>query len=161
MKSFERTALIWYSPRQMYDLVADVAAYPAFLPGCRQVDILQSDPGAMLVRMTIEYMGLNLGFTTQAILDPGKSLSMKLVDGPFSSFEGNWTFSSPASVSPAAASAAGPQAPEGCHICFVLNFDFSSRLLEASVSPVIGSVAGLAMDAFVERAEALYDTEKE
>ncbi|MBU1437426.1 MAG: ubiquinone-binding protein, partial [Gammaproteobacteria bacterium] len=33
MPQIERSALVFYSARQMFELVADVPSYPQFLPG--------------------------------------------------------------------------------------------------------------------------------
>ncbi|MFM8796712.1 MAG: type II toxin-antitoxin system RatA family toxin, partial [Betaproteobacteria bacterium] len=34
MKHVRKSVLLWYSARQMYDLVTQVQAYPEFLPWC-------------------------------------------------------------------------------------------------------------------------------
>lgn len=40
MTTISRSALVMYTPKQMYDLVNNVAAYPLFLPWCNRVDII-------------------------------------------------------------------------------------------------------------------------
>ena len=32
MKHVKKSVLLWYSPREMYELVTDIARYPEFLP---------------------------------------------------------------------------------------------------------------------------------
>ena len=40
MKHVRKSVLLWYSPREMYDLVTGVAAYPSFLPWCQSAEVL-------------------------------------------------------------------------------------------------------------------------
>ena len=41
MKHVRKSVLLWYSPSEMYDLVAAVEAYPQFLPWCNSAQVLQ------------------------------------------------------------------------------------------------------------------------
>ena len=41
MKHVRKSVLLWYSPREMYSLVTDVAAYPSFLPWCERAEVLE------------------------------------------------------------------------------------------------------------------------
>jgi ribosome-associated toxin RatA of RatAB toxin-antitoxin module len=34
MKHVKKSVLLWYSPREMYDLVIAIEDYPVFLPWC-------------------------------------------------------------------------------------------------------------------------------
>ena len=48
-----RMAFVPFSAEQMFDLVNDVAAYPAFLPWCAGSEILSQDAGAMRARLRL------------------------------------------------------------------------------------------------------------
>jgi len=152
MKHVKKSVLIWYSPREMYDLVVDAPSYPKFLPWCQKGEVLAQEEGGLTARLHLAYAGVKHAFTTRNRMVPERSLTMALVDGPFSHLQGEWRF---LPIGPAAASTpdAGPQA---CRIEFDLSYAFSSRPLEAVVSPVFDKIANTFVDAFVARAEQVY-----
>ena len=55
MKHVKKSVLLWYSPHEMYALVTDVKAYPAFLPWCERAELIdQRDAGDVVGRDTID-----------------------------------------------------------------------------------------------------------
>jgi ribosome-associated toxin RatA of RatAB toxin-antitoxin module len=38
MKQVKKSVLLWYTPREMYELVTAVERYPEFLPWCNKVE---------------------------------------------------------------------------------------------------------------------------
>jgi ribosome-associated toxin RatA of RatAB toxin-antitoxin module len=152
MKHVKKSVLIWYSPREMYDLVVDVLAYPKFLPWCQRSEVLAQDAEGLTARLHLAYAGVRHAFTTRDTLVPERSVTMALVDGPFSHLEGAWQFL-PIGAPAAATPQAGPQA---CRVEFDLAYAFSSRPLETVVSPVFDKIANTFVDAFVVRAEQVY-----
>ncbi len=46
MKHVKKSVLLWYSPREMYDLVVAVEDYPSFLPWCERAEVLERDAAA-------------------------------------------------------------------------------------------------------------------
>lgn len=92
MREVRRSALLPFTATQVYGLVADVERYPEFLPWCTTARIL-SDEGEFVT----VHLGLSRGmargsFTTRNRLVPERSLTMSLVNGPFSLLEGRWDF---------------------------------------------------------------------
>jgi ribosome-associated toxin RatA of RatAB toxin-antitoxin module len=147
MKRVTKSVLLWYSPREMYDLVVAVPEYPRFLPWCESADIVQEHADGVTARMGLHYMGVRHAFTTRNHNVEGESVGIQLVDGPFSLLEGTWLFRSlqrPGSDTPA------------CKIEFDLRYAFASRPLESVVSPVFDRVANTFVDSFVKRAEEVY-----
>jgi ribosome-associated toxin RatA of RatAB toxin-antitoxin module len=147
MKHVRKSVLLWYSPREMYDLVVGVEAYPSFLPWCQSAEVLEQHADGVVARLGLSYMGLRQSFTTRNHNVSGVSVQLHLIDGPFSLLEGHWQFL------PLGAADAGQAA---CKIEFDLRYDFSSKALEALVSPVFDKVANTFVDSFVRRAEAVY-----
>src|ERR1041384_3950738 len=92
MKRVHKSVLLWYSPREMYDLVTAVEQYPQFLPWCERVEVLEREGDAMTARLHLAYAGVRQAFTTRNQHVPGRSVRLQLVDGPFSSLEGVWEF---------------------------------------------------------------------
>jgi ribosome-associated toxin RatA of RatAB toxin-antitoxin module len=152
MKHVKKSVLLWYSPREIYDLVVDVPAYPQFLPWCQRAEVLSDDAREMTARLHLAYAGVRHAFTTRNTHVLGESVKMGLVDGPFSRLEGAWQFV-PIGTPAAATPGSGAQA---CRVEFALAYAFSSRPLELVVSPVFDRIANTFVDAFVARAEQVY-----
>jgi ribosome-associated toxin RatA of RatAB toxin-antitoxin module len=92
MRDIRRSALLPYAPAQVYGLVADVERYPEFLPWCTSARILAQDVEEVTVTLGLVSGLARASFTTRYRLDPGRSLTMSLVDGPFDHLEGRWEF---------------------------------------------------------------------
>ncbi len=147
MKHVKKSVLLWYSPREMYDLVTGVESYPAFLPWCDKAEVLERHDTGMTARLGLAYMGVKHAFTTRNVHVAGQSVDVTLVDGPFSLLEGVWEFH--------ALGRPGVEA-QACKIEFDLRYAFSSKALETVVSPVFDKVANTFVDCFVKRAEVVY-----
>ena len=69
MDTIDRSALVHYTPQEMFALVSDVEAYPQFLPWCTGAEILSQAGDASHLPLM------------QAVLE-----------GPFSQLHGRWRF---------------------------------------------------------------------
>jgi ribosome-associated toxin RatA of RatAB toxin-antitoxin module len=147
MKHVRKSVLLWYSPKEMYDLVTGIHAYPEFLPWCNRAELIESHDDGVTARLGLAYMGVRHAFTTRNQHVPGESVTMQLVDGPFSLLDGTWLFK------PLGAAGSDPQA---CKVEFDLRYAFASTALETLVSPVFDKVVGTFVDSFVRRAEGVY-----
>jgi ribosome-associated toxin RatA of RatAB toxin-antitoxin module len=147
MKHVKKSVLLWYSPAEMYRLVTDVAAYPSFLPWCERGEVLASTAEGMTARIHLAYAGVRHAFTTRNQHQADRQVLVTLVDGPFSLLEGSWDF--------VPIGRSGVEV-EACRIEFDLRYAFSSRPLEAVLSPVFDRVANTFVDSFVTRAEQVY-----
>lgn len=149
MKQVRKSVLLWYSPREMFDLVTAVERYPEFLPWCERAELLGAESGQQTARLSLAYAGLRHAFTTRNRLVDGSEVRMELVDGPFSQLDGLWQFlplGKPGSEGSA----------QACKVAFEMQYAFSSNALEALVSPVFDRIADTFVDSFVTRAESLY-----
>lgn len=142
MHKVQRSVLVPHRPEQMFGLVADVARYPEFMPWCGATEVLQSDEHGMRASVTISFAGLRQKFTTQNTHDYPRSITLQLVDGPFSALTGRWEFL--------------PLGEDACKVLFTLDYAFSSRALEAVVGPVFNRIASSFIDSFTKRAQACY-----
>lgn len=147
MKHVHKSVLLWYAPREMYELVADVDAYPRFLPWCADAKVVERHADGVTARLTLAYRGVRQSFTTRNIHTPDSAVEMKLVDGPFSRLHGRWLFHT--------IGRAG-DAERGCKVEFDLRYAFSSAALEGVVSPVFDKIADTLVDSFVQRAEEVH-----
>lgn len=126
----------------MFELVADVEAYPEFLPWCAGCRVLSRDEDEVVAELHIRYSGLDRSFTTCNRMQPGKMLEMRLREGPFSHLQGFWHFE--------------PLGERGSKISLVMDFRFASRMLDLLVAPVFTRITDGLVDAFHRRAMDLY-----
>ena len=68
MKQVKKSVLLWYTPREMYELVTAVERYPEFLPWCSHVDVLAREEEAVTARLHLAYAGVRHAFTTLSLI---------------------------------------------------------------------------------------------
>ena len=83
MGGFHRTHLLPYRADQLYDLVADVAQYPQFLPGCQAAQILSQSETELVATLTVRYGFFQETYTSRVHLTPKTRIEVEYVDGPF------------------------------------------------------------------------------
>lgn len=147
MKHVHKSVLLWYSPREMYDLVTDIEDYPRFLPWCESAEVVTTHDDGVTARLGLAFAGLRHAFTTRNEQVPAESVLVSLVDGPFKMLDGTWVFK------PVGHDEASAQA---CRIEFDLRYAFSRGPLGAALSPVFDRIANTLVDSFVARAETVY-----
>ncbi len=142
MPIVERSALVTYSPAQMYALVNDVARYPEFLPWCVSARVERISPTEALAAVKAAKGPVHMQFTTRNSLRPDAEILMQLAEGPFSHLVGRWNFE-----------AVGER---GSRVSFRIDFEFKSRMMAAAFNPMFRSVCDSIVDAFVQRAHGIY-----
>ena len=142
MALVEKTVLVPYSAEQMFNLVDHVEDYPQFLPWCGGTSVTRLDETTVRATVRIDYHHIRQSFTTENVRKPPERIDMKLQQGPFRQLDGCWLFI--------------PLTPTDCKIAFRLHYEFSSKLLEKLVGPVFHYIANSFVDAFIRRAEKVY-----
>src|SRR5688572_23849087 len=94
MTKIHRHALVRHSAARMYGLVNDVASYPRRFDWCEAAQVLEQSETHMLARLELRVAGIPVAFTTRNRLERPTQIALHLVDGPFSSLEGQWRFHS-------------------------------------------------------------------
>ena len=145
MKTVNKSVLIWYSPQEMFDLVADVPRYSEFLPWCDHAQVLEQHADGVTAEVGISLAGIKKSFVTRNTYEPGKRLQMQWVKGPFSHLQGDWQFHP-----------VGDGSQRACRVELNLSYGFDSLALAAGVGPNIDKIAASMMDAFIQRAEKVY-----
>jgi len=146
MPSFRTTRRVPFSPRQMFDLVADVERYPEFLPFCEALLVKKRDRNggkdSLIADMSVGYMAIRETFTTRVTLDePRLRIQVEYVEGPFSYLENRWTFK--------------PD-PLGCLVEFYITYEFKSRMLGLVMGSMFDRAFRKFAEAFEERADKIY-----
>ncbi len=143
MAEIKRSALMPYPAMVMYDIVNDVSRYPEFLPWCGDVKIHHADTDSMEAAILMQAVGLNHWFTTRNRMQPGKSIEISLVDGPFSRLDGYWHFT--------------PIDTDGCKIELMLHYEIKHNLAAAIIAPAFSRIANTMVESFCNRARDQHD----
>jgi len=122
----------------MYALVNDVAAYPEFLPWCKDAKVLDADARSMRASLQLSRGGVAKWFTTRNALEPGRGIGVELEDGPFKHLAGRWSFE--------------PLGADGCRVALEMEFEFDGLLLDLALGSALAEIFGSLLDAFVMRA---------
>jgi ribosome-associated toxin RatA of RatAB toxin-antitoxin module len=142
MQEVERSALVTYTPAQMFALVNDVARYPEFLPWCVGARVEEVSDVERIAALKVARGVLQTEFTTRNTLQPDAQIHMQLVHGPFRNLVGEWRFE--------------PIGTRGSRVHFRIEFEFKNRLSARAFNAVFESLCGTIVDAFVLRAQAVY-----
>ncbi len=142
MTRVDRSALVLHTDEQMYALVNDVLSYPQFLPWCSSASIIKQSDDEMVARVDVSKAGFKYSFTTCNRLESPGKIHMELVDGPFSSLAGCWTFTR--------------LSEEACKVSLKLDFDFSGKLASIAMGKVFNQIAIAMVDAFCSQADKKY-----
>jgi len=141
-----------FTPRQMFDLVADVAQYPKFLPLCEALVVKkraregETEFEVLICEMTVGYKAIRETFTSRVRLDPVALLVEagsvpEYPSGPFRKVDNRWSFT---------------EAPGGCDVHFHIAYEFKSLMLQMLVGGLFDRVFRRYTEAFEERARVVY-----
>lgn len=146
MPSHSETRTLPYSAQQMYDLVADVARYPEFLPWCAAARVRkrtdQGDHEVMEADLVISFKVFRERFGSRVLLWPDdRKIETSYLDGPFRHMHSTWAFR---------------EREGGCEVDFHVDFEFRNALLQSVIGLVFNDAMQRIVRAFERRAEALY-----
>ena len=146
MPKHSETRSLPYTAQQMYDLVADVEAYPQFLPWCAAARIRSREAeGAVEVMeadLVISFKVFREKFGSRVTLMPeDMKIDTEYLDGPFKYMKSNWAFTDTA---------------EGCDVSFHVDFEFRNAVLQKLIGVVFNEAMLRIVRAFERRAAALY-----
>lgn len=142
MPAISETRLLPWSAEQMFDLVADVARYPEFLPWVVATRVRNRTEQGMEADMLVGFKAIREKFTSRVLLDRPHAVKVHYVDGPLRDLDNNWTFA--------------PTPDGGCELSFSVDFSFKNLMFEALAGQYIDRAFRKMVAAFEERAAALY-----
>ncbi|MCC7250888.1 type II toxin-antitoxin system RatA family toxin [Hyphomicrobium sp.] len=146
MPSFRTVRHVPFTPREMFDVVADVERYPEFLPLCEGLVVTERKTGErgteLTATMTVGYKSITERFTTHVTLDPEAGrIKVRHLDGPFSHLENDWRF---------------VPSGTGCEVHFAIDYAFRSAMLSLIVGAAFDKAVRSYTEAFEARARTLY-----
>jgi ribosome-associated toxin RatA of RatAB toxin-antitoxin module len=140
--TISKSALVPYTPAEMFALVSDIPAYPDFLPWCSGARVLSSTGDEVRATLELSKGGVHKSFTTLNRHQHNKMIEVRLLEGPFRKLEGYWRFD--------------PLGEHGCKVSLDLEFEFASRVLDLVVGPVFNQAANTLVESFQQRAVSVY-----
>lgn len=143
MTTVNKSALVRFPAHLMYELVADVAAYPQFLPWCSASRILRQSGDVVDAELDISKAGFHKSFATRNTLIAPQEIRMSLLEGPFSHLEGVWTFT--------------PLRADASKISLDLEFEMSGTLANLAFGALFNQICNTMVSAFCDRAKVLYN----
>ena len=138
MKRIARSAIVECSAEAFYQVVEEIEAYPSFLPWCAAAQVRERQPGRTVATLTLATKGIRQSFTTENMNQPGRSIEMRLLEGPLRKFLAAWRFT--------------PLEPQAAKVEFTLEYEFSSPVVAALLDPVFKRIADSTVTAFARRA---------
>ncbi len=137
-----------HSAQQMYDLIADINAYPQFLPWCvgariRKRTMMPDGSEVLDADLVISFKLFREKFGSRVTLYPDeRRIDVEYLDGPFRYLNNHWQFT---------------QLEDGtCEVDFFVDFEFKSAMLQAVIGVVFNEAMQRIVRAFEQRAQDLY-----
>jgi coenzyme Q-binding protein COQ10 len=148
MTSFRTTRRVRHAAEEMFDLVADVEAYPKFVPLCLALHIRrrsETEDGkqVFVADMEVGYKAIRECFTSRVTLDRANlEIFVEYVDGPFKQMENRWHFVS--------------NGDHACTVEFDIAYEFKSRTFALVLGGMFDAAFRKFAEAFETRANAVY-----
>ncbi|PZT87594.1 MAG: ubiquinone-binding protein [Citromicrobium sp.] len=142
MPGIRQTRRLPYSPEQMFDLVADVARYPEFLPWVIATRVRSDSETEMVADMLVGFKAIREKFTSRVEKRRPTQVEVFYVDGPLKDLDNNWQFRE--------------TEDGGCEIDFCVDFTFRNAIFEAMAGQYFDRAFRKMMEAFEKRADDLY-----
>ncbi len=141
--------LLPYSAAEIYDLVADVARYPEFLPWTAAARITRRAPlvggpegsEVMEADLVISFKLFRERFASRVTLLPRVRIETDYLNGPFKHLKSHWSFA---------------EIPGGCRVGFEVDFEFRNIILQGIIGVVFTEAMQRVVRAFEKRAAELY-----
>ena len=148
MPSYETTRRVGHTPAQMFDLVADVEAYPRFLPLCKALRVTRrSEENAVLTLvadMEVGYKAIRETFASRITCErPALKIVVNYIDGPFRQLENVWHFHE-------------LDGGRACLIDFNIVYEFKNRMLGLLMGSMFDTAFRRFAEAFEQRANEVY-----
>ena len=183
MPKYHETRTMPYWREEIFDLVADIAKYPEFLPWCNAARIVsrqaivtdkdtdqtvssvsaiidssksQQSASELVADLVIGYGPLRDTYRSLVQLKPYGEITVTYLSGPLKSMRTFWQFAAPLPNAPF------PNAPlpnatgPSCTIEFFVELEFKNRILQVLIERFFTEAVERMVSAFEQRAAKLY-----
>jgi len=137
-----------YTPRQMFDLVADIDKYPEFLPWCLSATVWERQGDTLTADLVIGLGPVREKFTSRVTLERAKKseeggyIRVEYLKGPMKHLSNHWRFL--------------PSNPDSCVVDFFVDFEFRNPILRQLIGVFFNEAVRRMVSAFEARAKQLY-----
>jgi len=131
-----------YTPEQLYALVADVKAYPDFLPWCLASRITKTEGNVFYADLVIGYKMVREKFGSKVTLNEPHHIHVEYLSGPMKYLSNHWKFIE--------------EEDGSCTIDFFVDFEFKNKFLQNLIGVFFNEVVKRMVGAFEDRAKELY-----
>jgi coenzyme Q-binding protein COQ10 len=147
MPSFETSRRVRHTAAQMFALVADIEAYPQFLPLCQALRVTrrsaEGETETLVADMEVGYKAIRETFTSKVVCErPLLKILVNYIDGPFKHLENTWRFRDVEG--------------KGSQVEFHITYEFKSRMLSLLVGGMFDAAFRKFAEAFERRADQVY-----
>jgi ribosome-associated toxin RatA of RatAB toxin-antitoxin module len=142
IREIRRSALVTFSPEQMFDLVIDVERYPQFLPWVSGARLHEKSERALLASMEMQRSGVRERFSTRNTFERPSFMTLEMVEGPFRVLEGRWSFA--------------PIGTAGTRVELEMRFEFANPVISMLFGKAFEQSCNTLIDAFIVRARETY-----
>jgi coenzyme Q-binding protein COQ10 len=148
MPSFYTTHTVRHSASEMLELVADVEAYPRFVPLCRDLRVRRRTESegivTLIASMEVGYKAIRETFTSRVTCERSKrKILVEYIDGPFKHLENRWIFHD-------------REDGKACLVEFRIAYEFKSPALGLIMGKVFDRAFRKFTEAFEDRADVVY-----
>jgi len=136
-----------YSPEQLFDLVAQVDKYPEFLPWCLASRIKKRDGNVFYADLIIGYKMVRERFGSKVTALRPDHIHVEYLDGPMKYLSNHWRFIE--------------ETDGSTTIDFFVDFEFKNPFFQNLMGMFFEKAVRKMVEAFEERARALYAADAE
>ena len=142
MIEINRSALLPYSARQLFDLVSEISGYPDYIPGCTGAKLLGQWERGVEAELTVSALGVKQSFATRNTVIDGQEIRMELLNGPLQHLVGRWLFKS--------------LSDSACKIELNLVFETTGSLKKIAAKQLVERTSTTVVDALIQKAHELF-----
>ena len=143
MPQINRSALMPFKQKDIFNLVNDVEGYPDFLPWCSSAEILEKSSDHVLAKLTLKRVGVSYDLVTRNHFSPYNFIDIEFVEGPLQSLDGRWTFTALGNL--------------GCKVEMNLFFELKKQLIDKAMGSILENAAENMVRLFSSRAESVFE----
>ena len=143
MPKYNEKKILYFTPKQLFDLVSDVDSYHEFLPWCLASRVTKREKNILIGDLIVGFKLYREKFSSKVVLFEPNKINVDYIKGPFKHLNNTWEFKS---------------LNNGQHteVSFFIDFQFKSKLLETLIGTLFHDAVKKMIFAFEKRAEEIY-----
>lgn len=142
MPTHAEKRILSYTPKQLFDLIADVSRYPDFLPWVDSTNVYDIKEDSFTADVMIGYKIFTYPYKCRVHLKPDHRINIEYLTGPFHHLNNYWILT--------------PLNDKLTEIDFYIDFEFNNPMLQSLLTPVFSEAVNRMISAFEKRAAEIY-----